>query len=60
MIRVEHDTGDEKYECEMLNDSIRESRIFCGRVYCESLGGFFLDVLYLYLWYNQTSSVSNG
>ena len=31
-----------------------------GSVYCESLRGSFLGVLYLYLWYNHATSVSNG
>jgi hypothetical protein len=31
-----------------------------GSVYCESLRGSILGVLYLYLWYNHVTSVSNG
>ena len=27
---------------------------------CEYLSGLFFDILYLYLWYNHTISVSNG
>ena len=36
------------------------SRMVWGRVYCESLRGSFLGILYLYLWYNHATSVSNG
>ena len=28
--------------------------------WCEYLSGSFFDILYLYLWYNHTISVSNG
>ena len=50
MMCVEHVTGDEKYDCEMLNVVVMESRMFCGRVCCDSLSVAFLDVLCLYLW----------
>ena len=50
VICVEHITGEEKYDCEMLNVSIRESKILYGRVCCDRLSGSFLKVLYLYLW----------
>ena len=41
MICVEHVTGDEKYQCDMLNVFVMESRRFCGRVCCAVLGGIF-------------------
>ena len=31
-----------------------------GSVYCASFRRSFLRVLYLYLWYNHVTSVSNG
>ena len=42
----------------MLKVSIRWSRIGEGRVYWVSLRGSFFGIRYLYLWYNQTNSVS--
>ena len=42
----------------MLKASIRWSRIGEGRVYWVSLRGSFFGIRYLYLWYNQTNSVS--
>jgi hypothetical protein len=39
---VEHVTGEEKYECEMLNVSVMESRRFCGIVCCAIFKGGFL------------------
>ena len=53
-------TGDEKYECVIWNVCMRFSKMVFGYVYCESLRGSFLGVLYFYLWYNQATSVSNG
>ncbi len=46
---MEHETGDEKYECVMLNSVRMEFRILVGNVYCESLSGSLLENLYLYL-----------
>ena len=57
---VEHVTGEEKYDCEMLNVVIMESRMFCGRVCRDSLSGAFFGFLCLYLWYSHVTSVSNG
>ena len=50
MICVEHVIGEEKYECDMLNVFVMESRRFCGRVYCAVFRGSFFDFLGLYLW----------
>jgi len=50
VIYVEHVTGEEKYECEMLNVFMMESRRFCGRVCCAVLNGSFFGVFVLYLW----------
>ena len=47
---VEHVTGEKKYDCEMLNVVIMESRVFCGRVRCDSLSETFLGFLCLHLW----------
>ena len=52
-----HVTGDEKYECLMLNDVIRNSSIGVGIVYWARLSGSFLGMRYLYLWYSHTISV---
>ena len=41
---VEHVIGDEKYECEMLNVFVMESRRFCGRVCCDTLNGSFFGM----------------
>ena len=57
---VGHVTGDEKYECVIWNEFMKFSRMAFGSVYCESLRGSFLGVLYLYLWYSHATSVSNG
>ena len=57
---VGHVTGDVKYECVIWNMFVKFSRMAFGSVYCESLRGSFLGVLYLYLWYNDANSVSNG
>ena len=46
---VGHVTGDEKYECVMWNELMRCSRMVLRSVYCESLRGTLLGVLYLYL-----------
>ena len=45
MICVEHVTGEEKYECEMLNVVVIESRRFCGRVCCVVFSGSFFGIL---------------
>jgi hypothetical protein len=42
---VEHVIGEEKYDCEILNVFVMESRRFCGRVCCDALSGFFFGVL---------------
>ena len=34
--------GEEKYECEMLNVFVIESRRFCGRLCCYVFNGSFL------------------
>ena len=47
---VEHVTGEEKYDCVMLNVVVMESRMHFGRVCCDSLGEAFFEVLCLYLW----------
>ena len=47
---VEHVTSEEKYDCEMLNVVVMESRMSCGRVCCDLLSGTFFGLLYLYLW----------
>jgi hypothetical protein len=47
---VEHVIGKEEYDCEMLNVVVMESRMFCGRVCCDSLSEAFFEVLCLYLW----------
>ena len=57
---MRHVTGGEKYECVIWNVFIKFSRMAFGSVCCESLRGSFLGVLYLYLWYNHATSVSNG
>ena len=49
IICVEHVIGEEKYECEMLNASVMESRRFCGRMCCDVFSGFFFDFFGLYL-----------
>ena len=49
VICVEHVTGEEKYDWEMLSVVIRESRMFCGRVCCDPVCGVFFEFLYLYL-----------
>ena len=38
---VKHVISDKKYECEMLNVFIMESRRFCGRVCCDNFNGSF-------------------
>ena len=43
MMCVEHVTGEEKYDCDILNVVVMESRMFCGRVCCDSMNGIFLD-----------------
>ncbi len=48
VICVEHVTGEEKYDCEILNVLVRESRMLFGRVCYEFLGEF-LGFLYWYL-----------
>ena len=60
VICVEHVIGEEKYDCDMLNVFVMVSRRFCGRVCCDVLSEFFFGILELYLWYSQTTSVSNG
>lgn len=56
---MEHVIGDENYDYVMLNVFVIESRIVCGRVCCESLGVSLFEFLYLYLWYNHITYVSN-
>ena len=56
---IGHVTSDEKYECVMWKESMMCSRMSFGSVYCESLRGSFLGNLYLYRWYNHTTSFSN-
>ncbi len=56
---MEHVTGDEKYVWEMLNVVMRESRMMVGSVCCTAFSGSLLGILYLYLWYSHTTSVSN-
>ena len=41
---VEHVIGEEKYECEMLNVFVMESRRFCGRVCCDTFSGSFFGM----------------
>ena len=48
VICVEHVTGEEKYDCEMLNVCVRESRRCCGKVCWGSFGESFFGFLYLY------------
>ena len=43
----------------MLKESIMCSKMILGRVYCESLRGSFLGILYLYLWYSHATSFLN-
>ena len=43
----------------MWKKSIMVSRMAFGSVYCESLRGLFLDILYLYLLYSHATSFSN-
>ena len=57
---VKHIIGEKKYECDMLNFFVMASMRFCGRVYHDVLSEFFFGILELYLWYSQTTSVSNG
>ena len=42
------------------NGFMKFSIMVVGSVYCESLRESFLGVLYLYLWYNHATYVSNG
>ena len=57
---VGHVARDEKYEWLMLNEVIRKSNIGVGIVYWAHLSGSFFGMRYLYIWYSQTISVSNG
>ena len=41
MICVEHVTGEEKYECDLLNVCVMESRRLCGRVCSDAFNGIF-------------------
>ena len=41
---VEQVIGDEKYECDMLNVFVIESRRFCGRVCCDTFKGSFFGM----------------
>ncbi len=59
MIFVEHVIGEEKYECVILNVVISVSRMLVGMVWCGVFIEPFLLFLCSYLWYNQTTSVSN-
>ena len=56
---VEHVISEEKYECEMLNVVVRESRMLVGRVCCDDCRGFLFEVLCLYLLYSHIISISN-
>ena len=56
---VGHVIGDEKCECVIWKESMMCSRMTFGSVYWESLRGSFLDILYLYRWYNHITSFSN-
>jgi hypothetical protein len=56
---VRHATDNKKYECVICKESIMCSRMAFGIVHCESLRGSFLGIVYLYRWYNQTTSFSN-
>ena len=56
---VGHVTSDEKCECVMWKESIMFFMMVFGSVYCESLRGSFLGILYLYRWYNHATSFSN-
>ena len=47
---VEHVTGNEKYDCVILNVVIIESRMVSGRVCCAPLGGLFFGFVCLYIW----------
>jgi hypothetical protein len=60
LIRVEHVTGEEKYEVLMLNNVIIWSIISVGIVQCDFFKGSILEILYLYLSYNHMISVTNG
>ena len=56
---VEHVISEEKYECELLNVVVMESRMLVWRVCCDVFCGFLFVVLFLYLLYNHIISVSN-
>ena len=47
---VEHDTGDEKYECVMSKVVMRESIMLVGSVCSVVFVEAFLGILLLYLW----------
>ena len=49
MINVEHVTGEEKYECEMLNVCVMKSRRLCGRVCSDAFSGFYFYFFRLHL-----------
>lgn len=49
VICVGHVMGDEKYECEILNVVIRESKKQVEKVCCNAFNGSLLGILYLYL-----------
>ena len=44
----------------MLKDVVMWSSNIFDMEWCEYLSGLFFGILYLYLWYNRTISVSNG
>ena len=44
----------------MLKDVIMWSSRAFDIEWCEFLSGLFFGILYLYLWYNHTISISNG
>jgi hypothetical protein len=46
---VGHVTGEEKYECVMLNVLVRESRSSCGKVCCGPWCGFFFCFVFISL-----------
>ena len=54
---LEHVIGEEKYECEMLNNVVIESRMLVGRVCCDVFCLFLFEVLCLYILYSHIISI---
>ena len=61
---VEHVIGEEKYECEMLNVVVRESRILVGRVSCDVCRGvlfeFWVCIFYITILFQFRMIVEVG